>query len=179
MFDSVADIAIKLSNYTNRSRLHNIYYSPVTSDRFIIIEKILDALADQATVSIELLSYYIDTIAMQVSFFKFSKCGLSEVISATNITTALATTTIVLVFFISIYSAKLTLILPTALLYSVIIIPIVDNRELITDINNIFEYTNWLVEETFRLRNVYIDSNFFLTNDATKGIERFTDLIVP
>lgn len=41
------------------------------------------------------------------------------------------------------------------------------------------KYISWLVDETFVQKNIYIDSNYFLTNDATKGIEKFSDLVVP
>lgn len=40
-------------------------------------------------------------------------------------------------------------------------------------------YINFLIDESFLNRNLYIDSNYFLTNDSMRGIEKFSDITSP
>jgi hypothetical protein len=41
------------------------------------------------------------------------------------------------------------------------------------------KYLIFLIDYSFIERNHYIDSNYYLTSDATKGIEKFSDLSLP
>ena len=42
-----------------------------------------------------------------------------------------------------------------------------------------FFFTMFKINESFLNRNVYIDSNYFLTSDSLRGIEKFTDISLP
>jgi hypothetical protein len=47
------------------------------------------------------------------------------------------------------------------------------------DYTGVYNFIAFNINESFKNRNLYVDSNYFLTNDSLKGIERFSDVTSP
>lgn len=150
----------------------NIYYYSVTSDRSILYERLYKLIIKNKfnfdyNYVLKLFSYlenlsldYLDifgevfiffSLLLVFNLFIFIIYKIKKIVS------------IILVFFI-------TLILP--LLYFLVGIEIY-----FYDYN--YHYLAYKLTESYLNRNVYTDSNYFLTSDSLRGIEKFTDLSVP
>lgn len=43
----------------------------------------------------------------------------------------------------------------------------------------VFDYVNFQISESFKNRNLYVDSNYFLTSNTLFGLEKFSEVSVP
>lgn len=173
--ESVMVCLVKIDNLLVLDRLSEIYYFSVTGDRSFWFERVFLLCENK------ILSNFI----WLWEFVSFGNVLSINTESESNIVG------LVVVFLVFLFSALLGLymirpifkILSIFCISSGFLYAVSINAGVILailDLNNYStEYISWLVNETFVHRNLYIDSNYYLTNDATKGIEKFSDLIVP
>jgi hypothetical protein len=150
---------------------NNIYYFDVTNERTVIYDKITLFLQNL----INFYEYYFDH-------------GYITVLNKFNLNFESVTQTIrYLVIFIFIFMFICTFY---TYLFNLFLSYIVSLLFLLTFISTIvlynnynlffkINYLNFLIDESFLNRNLYVDSNYFLTNDSMRGIEKFSDITSP
>lgn len=172
---TIADRTILIENMLSKERLENIYYFSVTTERNFWSERLYVLLNREV-----LLPFF--------QMWEFISFGLNLEFDL-KFTDSTLQTTYILIILIGLLLLFVSVTRPVLNLFLIWLICILSptllylNREVLEMVINTISlapgYISWLVEETFVQKNVYIDSNYFLTNDATKGIERFSDLVIP
>lgn len=164
-----------LESIVKRRQIENIFYFSVTTDRFVFLEKLIINIMSK-------MQNFINAVLV----FKtnhYSNNLITEIIIE-NSEFAFKVLSLVIVLLVTAVFGLIILnslaLISTIILYSTIFIISIYAVSTVFKFNfEIGNYLVWLVEESFVSRNTYIDSNYFLTNDSMKGIERFTDLAMP
>jgi hypothetical protein len=152
--------------------LENVYYNNISTDRNVLYEKYFKLIINDGFKSypniFTNLFYLIDNSVNS------HNDNILEIINFISIVLFSVT------YLFLIHKIKYFFVF--ALLYfSILVIPLI---LYIAGIDIYFYDYNYIysifkIVESFLNRNVYVDSNYFLTSDSLRGIEKFTDISVP